>query len=497
MIGAGSAAALEKLWNVALPDQCPRILMLFPDEPLAHSTGGAVRAWQFLKTLAELGSVRACVASVGQDASVVFSETATVMIERVPGGEQCGIPARGLAISRLFSLLLAPWRNRGHQLVLAGHNVCVSRSGTHGFSWLHWCYGAVLLLVFTVLRKLLPQQFDSSDVQIRSNLLNWHLQKLQREKDTYWPDIIWIEHTYMFSVAEQLKALYPNAMLAVNAHNVEGRLKQSIAEQHHTWLGRCWGVQESRLLCAMEQRMMDAANVVACCSESDRRRFDELKTANHQPPGQRLFVAPNGVDTAHFHRLENRRCEKTVIFSGTAGYAPNDDAVAWLLHDIWPLIQQTHSDATLIIAGRNARKCWDSLAQNSSGVQLYSDVDDMRPLLTRAAVAVVPLRSGSGTRLKILEAFSMEITVVSTTIGAEGLEAQHERELLLADCEQQFAAQVCRLLGDPAESLRIASAGRHLAERKYDWELISTAVRTELVAALGDNSAGDVRPDAE
>src|SRR5262249_61814155 len=133
---------------------------------------------------------------------------------------------------------------------------------------------------------------------------------------------------------------------------------------------------------------------------------------------------------------------------------PNIDAVTWFVTDILPVVRRQVSDASLTIVGRDPTPTVQELASRVPGVTVTGTVPDVRPYLERAALVVVPLRVGGGTRLKIFEAMAMEKAIVSTHIGAEGLPVRGGEELLLADDPPSFAAAVVRLLRHDAIARR-------------------------------------------
>lgn len=171
---------------------------------------------------------------------------------------------------------------------------------------------------------------------------------------------------------------------------------------------------------------------------------------------------------------------------GTAGYPPNDDAVHWLVNEILPLVQSQLPGIRVVLAGRNASQHWGQYVHENSRLEVASGVPDTRPWLEKATVCVVPIRTGSGTRLKILEAMSCGRPVVSTTVGAEGAEAVDKRHLLIADSASTFADAVVRLIGDKPVQADLVRAGRQLVENRYDWEpLIASAMR-ELSSTIAE-----------
>jgi glycosyltransferase involved in cell wall biosynthesis len=152
-----------------------------------------------------------------------------------------------------------------------------------------------------------------------------------------------------------------------------------------------------------------------------------------------------------------------VLFVGTLGYPPNTDAARFLCRDIFPHL---HDRAHLDIAGPGAPPDLQRLA-NKQAITLHGMVPDLAPLYATAAVAAVPIRAGGGTRIKILEAFAHRVPVVSTSVGAEGLDVMPGRDFLCADGAQAFAAACCRVAADHGLAANLRDAGTALLRRRY------------------------------
>jgi glycosyltransferase involved in cell wall biosynthesis len=469
-----------------MPEIRPRIVALLPDEPQANSTGGAVRAWYFLNSLARLGELHAYTLTVGaNERGFKFPDGAICQINRVAPTALQEKDTKPSPFTALQNLLF-PWIRQGRSLILSGYNICVSRSHLPSFSFLHQIYGFLLLTVFSWVRRL--RILAPWDVHIRGKALDIQLKRIEDDWRDESPDLIWIEHSYLYTVAEALKRKFPLAKVAINAHNVEAELKKSFAANHTTWLGRSWGQEEAANVAAMERRMVSNAWLITCCSTEDLNRFTKYQSPNKNTKVH-LQVAPNGVDTVYFRNLneQSSREKQIIIFTGTAGYSPNDDAVSWLTKNIWPTIRSKHPKAQLWLAGRNAAQHWQSSNLPSQGIQLFSDVADMRPLMSQASIAIVPLRSGSGTRLKILEAFSMGLPVVSTSIGAEGLGVQDHSDILLANSAEHLANSVNCLLENESLRSKLAKAGRHRAVTEFDWQTVCARFEAGFQSAWDDS----------
>ncbi|MBA4313398.1 MAG: hypothetical protein C0417_12310 [Chlorobiaceae bacterium] len=199
-------------------------------------------------------------------------------------------------------------------------------------------------------------------------------------------------------------------------------------------------------------------------SETDKDKLISLIGATIS-----IEVIPNGVDTSFFH-AENDRGGSSIVFTGTMDYSPNIEGVLFFVHKILPLVKQTQPSVTFSVVGRKPPA--EIMALEGSGVHIYADVPDVRPYIYDSTVYVVPLLVGGGTRLKILEAMACGRAVVSTTLGAEGLNVTNNENILIADTPDEFANAVIRLLKDPKLNRNIVEAGRRLVEEQYDWNRI-------------------------
>jgi glycosyltransferase involved in cell wall biosynthesis len=197
-------------------------------------------------------------------------------------------------------------------------------------------------------------------------------------------------------------------------------------------------------------------------------RDDELLRAD--APTTRTAVVPNAVDVHFFQPwLDDAEEEPMrILFFGAVSYHPNADALLHFIRNILPLLQKRYPRIQLQIVGPSVPP--EIARRSDETIEVVGPVDDIRPYIARATAVVVPLRIGGGTRFKILEAMAMGKAVVSTTIGAEGIDARDGSEILLADEPSVFAEQVGRLIEDVALRRRIGTAARALIERAYTWD---------------------------
>jgi glycosyltransferase involved in cell wall biosynthesis len=206
-----------------------------------------------------------------------------------------------------------------------------------------------------------------------------------------------------------------------------------------------------------------AASQVWVCSEEEAA---ELASSGVTSP---VLVVPNGVDTVRFAPGGTRPLPKHLLFFGKLDYFPNHDAVNYCLREIWPRIRDQVPDAELQVVGPAASAAMQAAIAASPGASWLGRVDDIPATIRAAAVVIVPLRAGGGTRLKILEAMAVARPVVSTTIGAEGLAMTDGVELLIADEPVRFAERVIGLLGDPDSAELLGARARSAVQQRFDW----------------------------
>jgi glycosyltransferase involved in cell wall biosynthesis len=185
-------------------------------------------------------------------------------------------------------------------------------------------------------------------------------------------------------------------------------------------------------------------------------------------PGARTAVVPNGVDVDSFTPMADVAPEPdTVLFLGAINYFPNTEGLLFFLREAWPTLKTLRPAARLRIVGPKPPPIIATWPDPS--VEVVGYVDDVRPHIARASAIVVPLRIGGGTRLKVLEAMALGKAVVSTTLGAEGIDVTHERDILLADEGAALAEQIARVLSDEGLRQRMGEFARKLAVDRYSW----------------------------
>jgi glycosyltransferase involved in cell wall biosynthesis len=277
-------------------------------------------------------------------------------------------------------------------------------------------------------------------------------------------DIVNLEFTFLGNCdLRQAPSGETPPRLVVDSHNIDYEIARQYARSGSNLVRRLYAEANWRKLRREELGTYGGADGVYLCSIADELRLHD------QIPGSRTMVIPNAADVAYYQPRPTDPSPdgRTVVFFGLLSYMPNIDGVIHFVQNIWPRISDAHPQARCKIIGGSPPPSLLALA--GPRIELTGFVPDLRPHLAAAAAVVVPLRLGGGTRLKIVEAMAMGKAIVSTTLGAEGIEAVPGRDLLVEDQPAVFANAVNRLLAEPALAARIGQSARQLAEERYAW----------------------------
>jgi len=264
-------------------------------------------------------------------------------------------------------------------------------------------------------------------------------------------------------------------------HNCEYQMQQRWFERDvrnpKRWPAAAYSFAQWRRLIALERAMIQRADATLCVSPQDRESIRKLD------PKIQPHVILNGIDLSIYDlpltidhlgksSIVNRQSSQwSIVFTGKMDFRPNIDAMLWFGQAVWPAVKQQCADARLIIVGQKPSPRLDVLRRDPS-IELTGEVDDVRPYIAEAAVYVAPLRIGSGTRFKLLEAMALRKPIVSTTLGCEGFDIVPGREMLIADTPADFAQATLTLLNNPTQRAAIGEAAYHFVAATYDWSAI-------------------------
>jgi glycosyltransferase involved in cell wall biosynthesis len=253
----------------------------------------------------------------------------------------------------------------------------------------------------------------------------------------------------------------------VDQHNVEYEIMQRTFETEKSPLRKLLAKSEFKKYYRQE---IENCEKFDGCLTTSQRDADILK--DRMQSDTRFHVIPNGVDSEFFQRIDVQQDPNLILFTGTISYYPNVEGILWFTKNVWPLIKQKRPDSLFCIAGKSPPAEIQALTSDPS-IEVTGAVDDMRDYYARATVVVVPLRVGGGTRLKILEAMAMEKAIVSTGVGAEGIDYTNNKDILIEDEPEAFADATIKVMDSEDLKSTLQTHGRVLVERLYDWKAVT------------------------
>ena len=282
-------------------------------------------------------------------------------------------------------------------------------------------------------------------------------------------DIVQIEGLELAHTIPLIRQHSPTTKVIFDNHNAETELqRRTLAtdwQEPRRWLAAGYSAIQVVKLNAYEDWACQAADAVTVVSEADARHLQA------QLPRLRPTVIPNCIDTTEYENLTiDPRFASDLLFVGKMDYRPNVDGMTWFLEEIWPQIIAKRPQTTLAIVGQKPTGRLRTLGEMPN-VTITGMVESVEPYLAAARVVILPLRMGSGTRLKFLEACAASKPIVSTYVGAEGFAVEQGKQAFLADEPEWFAQYALSLLNNPEGAQKLGQTARLFA-RQYDWRQV-------------------------
>ncbi len=319
------------------------------------------------------------------------------------------------------------------------------------------------------LRDLLLTNWADMQRRFDSPLYAARLEQLLKRRAF---DIVQIESLEMAAYLPVIRRVQLHTPIIYDSFNAEFDLQRSIYHAERSHLRRLPGALYSliqwRRLIRFERDVCETVAHTIAVSDADAESFRRLA------PGRPVSVVPNGIHTRLYTRPDSSLDlgDYAVVFSGSMGYRPNVDAALWFVDQVLDKIRAQVPEVRFFIVGSSPHGRLNSLRERDN-VQITGWVPDVNPFLHAAAVYVVPMRMGSGTRLKLLQAMAAGRAVVSTTTGAQGLTLPDGDVLRLADSADDFAQAVIVLLKDTEQRQTLGAAGMRYVQENYDWSVIA------------------------
>lgn len=323
--------------------------------------------------------------------------------------------------------------------------------------------------------SLLPDKFEGAlryrwiKKQIRRSadgmFLEYYttLKKLLQTNDY---DAIILENLATLNAVSVIRKYDKKVKLIYDAHNVDSHLAK--------------GTSDKLRIRKIESSLNDAVNALFVCSDTDRAEFENL---NKQPLN--VAVIPNGVEVpAIVEEMDNDKQKDRILFCGSLTSFPNTEGLVWFYTYIWKQLQQSLPNIELLVVGSGELPLEARFLLSDSSIVFSGAVEDVKPWYQKAKLTIVPLLSGSGTRLKILEAMSLGLPVIATAKGAEGIDYTNGKNIIIANDPDFFARSILELLPDSKKRTEMRCEGRKLVNEKYDWNKIGFTMKNFLLTKV-------------
>jgi glycosyltransferase involved in cell wall biosynthesis len=279
-------------------------------------------------------------------------------------------------------------------------------------------------------------------------------------------DTVQIESVHLRSYVPLIRKWSPASAIVADWHNIESELMWRYSTTAPDFARKFYAQRTARLIERAEDRLIRDCDVHTLASDRERKKLEA------RVPG-RFYTIPNGVDVMSYRSTAAARTggvnSGEILFVGSMDYHANIDAALWFAREVWPRLEARVPDLRFIIVGRNPDPRVKALA--AARITVTGTVDDVRPYYARALAVVAPLRVGSGTRLKILEAMAAAVPVVSTSLGAEGLEVEDGSNILLTDTPAEMEAALLRVKSEDQFRRSLQESGSRLVAQLYDWNI--------------------------
>ena len=297
------------------------------------------------------------------------------------------------------------------------------------------------------------------------------------------PDVVLLEGPYLLPYVPALREEGP-ALLVLRAHNVEHEIWEGLVRSERRGPRRLYLGHLAKRLREYEIAHLNEVDAVVPVTREDADSFRRLGSTRS------LHVAPVGIETAGYPDRSGHGDAQTLVFLGALDWRPNLEAVRWFLESVWPLVRRAVPAACFHVAGSNPPRGLEGIAR-ADGVRFLGRVPDARDFLASGAAMVVPLLSGGGVRVKIIEAMALGVPVVSTRLGATGIGARDGEEILLADGPDRLAEACVALLTDRRRAVAVGRAGRRAIRRSFDADVVGRDLLAFLEERRRSPSHGD------
>lgn len=292
------------------------------------------------------------------------------------------------------------------------------------------------------------------------------------------PEVVQLESLFMAPYIDTVRK-FSNAKVVLRSHNLEHRIWQRVAKRTRHLLKKAYLSLLSQQLRKYEEKVLSDIDGLVSISDQDRKNFERMGLLAPS------ISIPFGLNTEHWSpgKMEKGR-SRHFFHLGSMDWIPNQEAVDQLLNEIWPIVRKELPDAELSLIGKNMDRGPEDVPD---GVHVIGEVNDAVEAIRENGIMLVPLRSGSGIRVRIIQGMALEKAIVSTRMGASGIEVSDRKELLIAEDPEEFARAMIELAGNPDLREKVGMNARTTVLERYDGDRLAGQLSdfyTELAEAV-------------
>ncbi|MBS1634436.1 MAG: glycosyltransferase family 4 protein [Bacteroidetes bacterium] len=277
-------------------------------------------------------------------------------------------------------------------------------------------------------------------------------------------DIIQIEGVFMVPYLPLLRRL-SKARIVLRPHNVEHQIWERHLKTERNPVKKWYLNLQNKRLKRFELMAFREADAIVPITDLDKENIGRIE------PAKPMYTCLTGVDMAKYKACTQPKEEQSAFHFASMDWMPNIEAADWLMNEVWPLVKNTGASVKLVLAGRGMPERFKAMAGN--GVEVREQVDSSAVFYDTYDIMLVPLWSGSGLRIKLVEGLAYAKPIITTSIGAEGVPYENGKHLVIADTKEQFAEAIVKLASDKAIRRNLGLAARNLAENHFDYRRIA------------------------
>ncbi len=322
---------------------------------------------------------------------------------------------------------------------------------------------------------------DSYNIS-RFDALSFH-EALEKLLQLYSFDVIQLESLFMTPYISTIRK-YSKAAIVLRAHNVEHIIWKRLAASSSNPVKKWYLHMLSQRLQQYETTYINKLDGLVALTPEDKATF--LKLGSKVPS----FVSPIGIDTDKYNHTESLEGLRSIAHLGAMDWLPNIEGVDWFLDKVYPGLLKTGVEFSVHLAGKGMADYM--FAKSDNHLHIYGKIEHINDFFTDKQIMIVPLLSGGGMRVKIIEGLAMGKTIITTTIGAEGIRYTNGENMIIADTPGDFVAAITRCLADPGYSRKLGRSARKLAEQEYENKVVGGRLvefyHTEILGKVQDGS---------